>query len=317
MNISLTNVTWTQTKGSVSTGPMAWARPPGAARAGTSMALGSMICVQLGIAASVDLSARVGAEEVAWLRLVWAAVVLIGVARPWRTSFSRSALFTCLLLGVVTAAMTMLYMGAVVRLPLGTASAVEFLGPLSVAVVRGSGVGRLWAFLAAGGVVALTEPWRGMTDPEGVGLALGAAAAWAAYIVLTQRAGQAVTGLNALAVSIPVAAVVATITVGPSLPGRLTWHLLIAGLGLALLLPVIPFSLELFALRRLRAAAFGTLMSLEPAIALVIGFTALGQVPAPGTVAGIVLVVTAGIGAERTGASVDDRHNPSGDAVVV
>jgi inner membrane transporter RhtA len=277
------------------------------------MVLGSMSCVQLGIAASVELSHRVGAEEVACLRLVWAAVVLIVVARPWRTSWSRSAFFTCVVLGVVTAAMTMLYMAAVVRLPLGTASALEFLGPLGVAVARGSGLGRLWALVAAGGVMALTEPWHGTTDPVGVALALGAAAGWAAYILLTQRAGQEVTGLSALAVSMPAAAVVATITVGPSLPGGLTWHLLIAGLGLALLLPVIPFSLELLALRRLQAAVFGTLMSLEPAIALVIGFIVLGQVPAPGAVAGIVLVVIAGIGAERTSASVDDRHDPAGE----
>ena len=127
---------------------------------------------------------------------------------------------------------------------------------------------------------------------------------WAAYILLTQRAGDEVTGVRALAISMPVAAVVATIAVGPFAIGRLDWELLIAGFGLAMLMPVIPFSLELLALRRLTAAAFGTLMSLEPAIAAIIGFTVLDQAPRTGAVAGIVLVVAAGIGAERTGARV-------------
>jgi inner membrane transporter RhtA len=271
------------------------------------MSLASMCCVQLGLAVSVGLSARIGPEAVAWLRLIWAGVILVVVARPWRVSFSRPALVTCAALGFTTAGMTMLFMAAVVRLPLGTTSALEFLGPLGVAVTRGRGPGRLWALVAAVGVVALTEPWHGGTDPLGVTFALGAAACWAAYILLTQRAGDEVTGLRALAVSLPVAAVVATLAVGPSVIAQVDWQLVIVGLGLALLLPVIPFSLELMALRRLSAAAFGTLMSLEPAIALVIGLVVLGQVPRMGAAVGIVLVVAAGIGAERTGARENDH----------
>lgn len=270
------------------------------------MALAAMCCVQLGLAVSVGLSDQLGAEGVAWLRLMWAGAILIAVARPWRTSFSPTALRTCVFLGIATAGMTILFMAAVVRVPLGTASALEFLGPLGVAVIRGRGVARLWAVVAAAGVIALTEPWHGCTDALGVILALGAGACWAAYIVLTQLAGDEVAGLQALAVSMPVAAIVATLTVGSSVFGHLTWQLLITGLGLALLLPVIPFSLELLALRRLTAAAFGTLMCLEPAIALIIGFTVLGQVPRTSAVLGIVLVVAAGIGATRTGKRTPD-----------
>lgn len=277
-------------------------KPTGAARAGTSMALASMCCVQLGIAASIGLFDQIGAEGAAWLRLAWAGVVLGVVGRPWRATFSRSGLMTCVALGVVIAAMTLLFMAAVSRLPLGTASALEFLGPLGVAIVRGKAAARAWAVVAGAGVLLLTEPWHGTTDPVGVGFALAAAACWAAYIVLTQRAGDAVTGLSALSISMPVAAVATTVFVGPSVIGDITGELLLVGLGLALLLPVIPFSLELLALRRLTTAAFGTLMSLEPAIALVIGLVVLGQVPGLGAIAGIVLVVIAGVGAERTGA---------------
>ena len=279
---------------------------PPSARTGASLAVAAMCCVQLGLAVSVGLADRIGAEGVAWLRLLWAGLLLGVAARPWRTSFSRSALQTCVLLGIATAGMTMLFMAAVVRLPLGTASALEFMGPLGVAVVRGSGGGRAAAFVAAAGVVALTEPWHGGTDPIGVVFALGAAACWASYIVLTQRAGDEVTGLSALAVSMPVAAVVATIVVGPSVVGQIDLRLFVVGVGLALLLPVIPFSLELLALRRLTAAAFGTLMSLEPAIAVIIGLAVLGQIPRPSAILGIVLVVAAGISAARTGARVDD-----------
>lgn len=125
---------------------------------------------------------------------------------------------------------------------------------------------------------------------------------WGLYIVLTQRAGDDVSGVSALAVSIPVAALVTTLVVGPSAVGRMTPEVLLIGLGLALLLPMVPFALELMALRRLTAAAFGTLMSLEPALALLIGLVLLAQVPGPAAIVGIALVVAAGVGAARSGA---------------
>ncbi len=281
------------------------------ARVGMSMALAAMCFVQLGVAASVGLFNQIGAEGAAWLRLVWAGVLLLIIGRPWRTRFTRSALLTCVVLGVTTAAMTMLFMAAVARLPLGTASALEFLGPLGVAVARGRAAARIWPPVAAGGVLLLTEPWHGHTDAGGVLLALAAAACWASYILLTQRAGDEVTGLRALSISMPIAALVATITVGPSVFPRLDWQLIAIGLGLALLLPVLPFSLELLALRRLTAAAFGTLMSIEPAIALVIGLVALGQIPQVSALFGVLLVVVAGIGAERTGARADMTSDPA------
>jgi inner membrane transporter RhtA len=160
----------------------------------------------------------------------------------------------------------------------------------------------VWPLLAAVGVVLLTEPWHGNVDLVGVLLALGAAACWALYILLTQHVGDEVTGLGGLAISLPVAALVATVVAGPSTWDHLTWQLLVVGIGLALLLPVVPFSLEMMALRRLTTSAFGTLMSLEPAIALTIGFVLLHQVPGIGPVVGVGFVVAAGIGAERTGA---------------
>ncbi|MBB4763402.1 DMT family transporter [Amorphoplanes digitatis] len=277
------------------------------ARTGSTMALASMLLVQLGLAASVGLIDSAGVEGAAWLRLAWAGVILAVLVRPRLRRFTRRGLLASVALGVVTAGVTMLFMAAIARLPLGTASALEFLGPLAVAVFRGRRGTKVWPVLAAVGVVLLTEPWRGEIDLVGVGYALAAAACWAAYILLTQRVGDEVSGLQGLAVSMPVAGLVATLVVGPSVLTGITWQLLLIGLGLAILLPVVPFILEMLALRRLTTAAFGTLMSLEPAIALVIGLVLLGQVPGWAPVAGIAFVVAAGIGAERTGA----REHPA------
>jgi inner membrane transporter RhtA len=151
-------------------------------------------------------------------------------------------------------------------------------------------------------VVLLTQPWTGEADLIGVGFALAAAVCWAAYILLTQRVGDLVPGVTGLAVSIPVAALVATVVAGPGTIGRLTPEMVLVGLGMAVLLPLVPFSLEMLALRRLNTAAFGTLISLEPAFALLIGLVVLQQVPGWLATVGVACVVVAGIGAERGGA---------------
>jgi inner membrane transporter RhtA len=274
-----------------------------AAGVGTLMAIGSMICVQIGLAISIGLIGRLGADGAAWLRLAWAGLLFLVIVRPRPTAFTRKLFATCVLLGIVTAAITLLFMAAVERIPMGTASALEFLGPLGVAVARGRGAHRMvWPGLAAIGVVLMTHPWAGAIDPIGVGFALAAAVCWAAYILLTQRAGDGVEGITALAVSMPVAALTATALVGPAVLGRLTPELLLIGLGVAVLLPVVPFALELLALRRLTTAAFGTLMSLEPAFALIIGMVLLAQMPGLLGVVGIAFVVAGGVGAARTGA---------------
>jgi inner membrane transporter RhtA len=267
------------------------------------MALASTLCVQVGLAISVGLINRIGAEGAAWLRLVWAGLLLLVIVRPRPTAFSWSSLRICVLLGVVTASITLLFMAAIDRIPLGTASAVEFLGPLGIAVLRGHGRGRwLWPGLAVIGVVILTDPLGGGVDPVGVGFALCSAVFWGGYILLTQRVGDEVAGVAGLAVSMPVAGLVATVTVGPSVIPLLTPELLLYGLGIAILLPVVPFALEMLALRRLTAAAFGTLMSLEPAFALIVGWLMLGQAPGPSGAVGICCVVAAGVGAARSGA---------------
>jgi inner membrane transporter RhtA len=272
------------------------------ARTGASMAIASMLCVQLGLAASVGLIDQIGAEGTAWLRLTWAGLLLLVLLRPRPSMFDRRSFAATVALGVATGGVTLFFMASVARLPLGVASALEFLGPLGVAVARSTGLARVWALLAAAGVVLLTEPWAGTADLLGVAFALGAAVCWAAYILLTQRVGDAVSGVVGLSVSMPVAAIVATVVAGPGVFGQLTPELVLVGLGLAILLPVVPFTLELLALRRLNTGAFGTLMALEPAFALGVGLLFLHQVPSVLAAVGVCFVVAAGIGAERSGA---------------
>ncbi|WSY45075.1 EamA family transporter (plasmid) [Embleya sp. NBC_00888] len=269
---------------------------------GALMAVVSMSTVQLGLALSVPLIDRLGALGTAGLRLAWAGVLLLVLVRPRRRDFAGRDLGACVLLGAVSGGMMLFFMLAVARLPLGTASALEFLGPLAVSLYGSGGGRRHWTAMAGAGVLLLTEPWHAGTDLAGVGFALAAAACWAAYILLTQHIGDRVTGLNGLAVSMSVAGLLAVLVAAPTGFGGLTWPLLAAMLGLAAMSAVLPFTLEFLALRRLTTSAFGTLMSLEPAIALLMGLLVLDQIPGPVPAAGVVFVVIAGIGATRTGA---------------
>ncbi len=265
--------------------------------------LASMTSVQLGGALSVGVFDEAGAFGTAWLRLCWAALALVVLVRPRLRALDPAHLRAGAQLGVASAVMTLAYFGAIARLPLGTASALEFLGPLAVAVLaRGPGrAGLLVPAVAAAGVLALTEPWAGRADAAGVALALVAAAGWAGYILLMQRVGDALPGLQGLAVSLPVAAVVATPLGLADAGAALAPSTVAQAAGLAVLLPLLPYALELVALRRLTAAAFGTLMCLEPAVGVLVGLVVLDQEPRLLGLLGVGLVVGAGVAAQRGG----------------
>lgn len=266
------------------------------------MAITAQVSVQMGMAVAVGLIDRIGSDGTAWLRLAWAGVLLLVVVRPRPSAFTWRTFGMCIVLGCVSAAITLLFMASLDRVALGTATALEFLGPLAVAVVHGSGRHRVvWPGLAAVGVVLLCRPFDGGIDVKGALLAIAAGVWWAIYILLTQWVGDQVSGVNGLAVSMPVAGVVSSLFVSTAVFERMTPQLLLIGLGMALLLPVAPYVLELLALRRLTTAAFGTLMSLEPAFAMVVGFVLLDQAPGVAGILGIAAVVVAGIGAARGG----------------
>ncbi len=263
-------------------------------------AVTSMLSVQLGAALSTHLFSALTPAGSAWLRTAVAAVVLLALSRPRVRSMRRSTLRATLLLGAATAVLTLAFIEAVARIPLGTTAAIEFLGPLGVAAARSHRRSALaWPGLAFAGVLGLTQPWRGDLDLAGIGFAALAATGWAAYILLTQRVGAEVEGLQPLALSLATATVVgAPVAAWPAIHG-LTPVVAAQAAGLAVLVPLLPFSLELMALRRMRVAAFGTLMALEPGIATLIGLVVLSQLPTAWQVVGVALVVVAGIGAQR------------------
>ncbi|WP_246335676.1 EamA family transporter [Microcella alkalica] len=267
-----------------------------------SFAVLAMFSVQLGSALSVGLIDEVGAGGTAWLRLSMGAIVFLLIARPRLAAIRRADVVPLLALGVATGLMTVFFLAALERIPLGTAVAIEFLGPLTVAAVRSGGRRALvWPIVALAGVVLLTEPWLGEIDPLGVLFAALAGIGWGAYIYFTQTIGDRFDGIQGLALTIPVAALTAAVVGVPQAWGQIDITVLLTALGLALLLPVLPFALEMLALRRMTHTAFGTLMAVEPAIGLVLGLLILAQSPSAVQVVGIVIVVLAGAAAQRGG----------------
>jgi inner membrane transporter RhtA len=267
-----------------------------------SLAVAAMLSVQLSAAWSVGLIAEVGAAGTAWLRLTAGAVIFVALARPPLRDIRRRDLPVMLGLGVASGLMGVMFLAAIERIPLGTCVAIEFLGPLTVAAVRShSRQALIWPVLALMGVLLLTEPWQGAIDPVGVGFAVVAAAGWGAYIVLTQRVGDRFDGIRGLALTVPIAALTTAVVGVPQAVGHLSVGVVAASIGLAVLFPVLPFALEMAALRRMTHAAFGTLMALEPAFGVLIGLLVLGQQPSILQATGILCVVGAGAGAQRIG----------------
>ncbi len=272
-----------------------------------ALAVAAMMSVQLGSALSVGVISTVGPAGTARLRLSFGALIFLALARPPLRSVRRSDVPVLLGLGVTTGVQTIAFLAAIDRIPLGTSVAVEFLGPLTVVAVRSRSVRALiWPALALLGVVLLTEPWHGHLNVAGLAFAALAASGWAFYILLTQRIGDRFTGLGGLSLTVPIAAATAALLGVPQAAGHLTVGVVAAAAGLAMLLPVLPYALELVALRRLTPTAFGTLMALEPAIAVILGVLVLHQKPSPIQLVGIGLVVLAGTAAQRGGL----RHPP-------
>lgn len=279
------------------------------------LALASMLSVQLGSALSLPLISTVGPAGTAWLRLSMGAVVFLAIARPPLRQVRRYDVPPLVGLGVTTGLVTIAFLAAIERIPLGTAVSVEFLGPLTVAAVRShSRRVLIWPALALVGVVLLGQPWQGDVNVAGLAFAALAAVGWGTYIVLTQRVGDRFTGVSGLSITIPIAAVTAAVAGIPQASGHVGFGVLATAAGLAILLPVLPFALEMLALRQMTPTAFGTLMALEPAIGLTLGLVLLHQIPSPGQAAGIVLVVLAGAAAQRGGRRDPHPGEDDGDA---
>ena len=266
------------------------------------LAMTAILSIQLGSALSVHMIEETGPAGTAWLRLSMGAIILLAIARPPLRSVRRGDVLPLLGLGITTGAMSIAFLAAIEHIPLGAAVAIEFLGPLTVAAVRSHHRKALiWPCTALLGVVLLTEPWQGDFNPTGVAWAALAGVAWGVYILLTQRIGDRFTGIGALSMTVPIAAATAAVVGIPQVAGQLTFGILAAAAGLAILLPVLPFALEMLALRRMTPTAFGTLMALEPAVGVLLGLLILHQQPSAVQTVGILLVILAGAAAQRGG----------------
>ncbi|MEU3278476.1 EamA family transporter [Streptomyces antibioticus] len=277
------------------------------------LVLAGGISVQFGGALAVTLMPRAGALGVVALRLLVAAVILLVVCRPRVRGHSRTDWGTVIVFGITMAAMNGLFYQSVDRIPLGTAVTLEVLGPLALSVaVSRRAVNLIWAGLALAGVFLLGGGGGfGGLDPLGVAFALSAGGMWAAYIVFSARTGRRFPQADGLALAMAIGALL-FLPLGLAESGTKLLDPVTLGLGaaVAVLSSVLPYTLELLALRRLPAPTFAIMMSLEPAIAATAGFFILNQALTATEAAAIALVIAASMGAVRT--QVGRRKVPSG-----
>jgi inner membrane transporter RhtA len=266
------------------------------------LVVGVAVSMHVGSAIATGLFGQVGPLGVLWLRCALAALLLAALFGRRALALPRESRAAVAALGLVLAAMNACFFEAIARVPLGVASTIEFTGPLLVAVAgsrRPRDVG--WALLAGAGVALLGSPGAGV-DPVGAALAFGSAACWAAYILLAKRLMGAAEPLPVLTWTLVVAALVLA---GPALPtaGEDLWRpsVLAIGLAVAALASALPYLLELLALRLVSAATFGILLSLEPAVAALVGLLVLGQALGAIEVAAMGCVVVASAAAARAG----------------
>ena len=254
--------------------------------------------IQVGAAIATTLFDEVGPGGAVFLRIFFAAVVLMALWRP-ALRVPEAGAKDVLALGVLLGVMNLTFYEALDRIPLGIAVTLEFIGPLTVAVV-GSRRRRdlLWVGLAAAGLILLAPVPGSDLDALGCAFALFAGACWGLYIVVTARVGRALPGGSGLAIAMAIAAVV-TLPFGlaDGAGDLLDGELLLIAFGVAILSSAVPYSLELEALRRLPQSTFGVLMSVEPAVAAMAGLILLGQDLEAREVVAITLVLTASAGA--------------------
>jgi inner membrane transporter RhtA len=265
------------------------------------LVLGAIASVQFGAALAATLFDTVGPGGTVLLRLGFAALALAAVARPRLRGRSRQELALAGIFGLVLAGMNLFFYEAVQRLPLGIAVAIEFVGPLAVALAGSRrALDLLWVALAAAGIVALTRGGGHPVSALGVGFALAAGALWAAYILLNAKLGRVFLDGSGLTLAMCVGFVV-MLPLGIAEGGGdlLQGEVLALGAAVGLLSSALPYSFELEALRRIAPPVFGVLMSLEPAVAAAAGAIVLGQSLPPRVLLGIGLVVVASVAASR------------------
>lgn len=263
-----------------------------------------MVSVQVGAAVAKGMFATVGALGTVALRVSLAAMMLVTVLRPWRTRRNARAWRSLLVYGAAVAGMNGFFYASLRTIPLGVSTAIEFTGPLAVAILASHrAIDFVWVALAAGGLVALLPIGAGAEiDPVGVSYAIAGGVCWALYIVFGRKAGTE-HGLETTAIGMAIAAVlVFPVGVADAGMALFSLHLLPTALAIAILSSALPYTLEMYALPRVPAKTFGTLMSVEPAISAVVGLILLGEQLTARQWAGLGAIVLTSVGTTITAA---------------
>jgi inner membrane transporter RhtA len=270
----------------------------------TVLVLLAIASVQFGAALAKGLFDEIGVGGTVFLRVLFAAIVLMAVWRPSLRGRSRRDLLLVALFGLVLACMNLAFYASLDRIPLGAAVTFEFVGPLGVAVAGSRrALDLVWVALAAAGILLLSDLGAGGLDGLGIALALLAGGFWAAYILLSARIGQTYEGADGLALAMVVGtAVLVPVGVADGGGELLVPSILAVGAAVAVLSSAIPYALEMEALRRMPTGVFGVLMSLEPGMAALAGYVLLGEDLVAREIVAILLVVAASAGASRDAA---------------
>lgn len=263
----------------------------------------SMLSIQSGASLAKTLFPLVGAPGVTALRLALGTLILVVIFKPWRLRFAREQRLPLLFYGISLGAMNYMFYLSIQRIPLGIAVALEFTGPLALALFSSRRpVDFIWVILAVFGLWFLLPLGQDVAhvDLTGALLALGAGAGWAVYILSGQRAG-AEHGPATVAMGSLIAAVI-FVPLGVLQSGDLLWHwsLLPLGLAIAVLSTALPYSLEMIALTRLPTRTFGTLMSLEPGLAAISGIIFLGETLTATQTLALGAIIVASMGSTLT-----------------
>ncbi|AXK37002.1 EamA family transporter [Streptomyces armeniacus] len=277
------------------------------------MVCAGALSLQFGAAVAALLFPRAGAIGVVAMRLTFSALIMLALCRPRLRGYTRTDWTAAVGLGLALGAMNTLIYQAIARIPLGAAVTLELLGPLVLSVVAARrAVSLLWAALALTGVYLLGSSGFSELNFTGVGFALAAGATWVAYIMLNARVGARFPKADGLALAMGVAALisapVAVVSTGTALLDPVTLAL---GAAVAVLSSGLPYTLDLFALRRLPQATFAVLMSLMPVAAATAGFVVLGQGMEPLELLAVALVIAASVGAVRTEPRTGPRTAPA------
>lgn len=260
--------------------------------------VGSALIQYIGAAIAVGLFTIMSPAEVAWWRILIAAVLLLVWRRPWRDGLTRADLVRSGIFGLAMTAMNMTFYQAIDYLPLGTAVSLEFIGPVSVAVLRGRGwAPRIAALFALGGVVSIGGIGIDLSDPSvllGVAWIMSAALMWALYILLGQHIASQRSGITNLAVGSSVGALLTAPVFASSVSVvAADWRVFVALLGVGVLSTVLPYSLEALAMSRVSASTFALFTALLPATSALVGALMLRQIPGVGELLGLVLISVA------------------------